>query len=118
MSSTLPRKPLKTTLIERLKSMRIWKEKPTFIHKKIELERHPNNPLLSPIHGSDWESWQTFNPAAIEIDGTVYLFYRAIGEDGMSRVGLAISEDGFTIDERLDEPIFTYQGIQDSRIKS
>ena len=98
--------------------MRIWKEKPTFIHKKLELERHPNNPLLSPIHGSDWESWQTFNPAAIEIDGTVYLFYRAIGEDGMSRVGLAISEDGFTIDERLEDPIFSYQGIQNSRIKT
>lgn len=63
-----------------------------------------------------WESWQTFNPAAIEIDGTVYLFYRAIGEDGMSRVGLAISEDGFTIKERLPEPIFTYQGKVDDKL--
>lgn len=56
------------------------------IGKKIEFERHPGNPILTPLQDSMWESWQTFNPAAIEIDGTVYLFYRAIGDDGMSRV--------------------------------
>ena len=85
---------------------------------KLALERSPNNPIIAPIGDSAWESWQTFNPAAIELDGNVYLFYRAIGDDQMSRVGLAISEDGFTVNERLEEPIFSYQGMTDTRIKT
>ena len=46
--------------------------------KPPRLEKVNHNPILSPLEHSAWESWQTFNPAAIEIDNIVYLFYRAI----------------------------------------
>ena len=59
-----------------------------------------------------WESMATFNPAAIVKDGKVYVIYRAeekLGEKEIgghtSRLGLAISPDGFTF-SRGKEPIF------------
>ena len=46
-----------------------------------------------------WENKDVFNPAAVVRDGKVYLLYRAedtIGRyNGTSRMGLAVSEDGF-----------------------
>lgn len=59
-----------------------------------------------------WESMATFNPAAIAKDGKVYVLYRAEEKLGnkeigghTSRIGLAISVDGFSF-ERETEPIF------------
>jgi predicted GH43/DUF377 family glycosyl hydrolase len=59
-----------------------------------------------------WESMATFNPAAILRDGKVNVLYRAeekLGEKEIgghtSRIGLAISTDGFSF-EREAEPIF------------
>ncbi len=59
-----------------------------------------------------WESMATFNPAAIVKDGKVHVIYRAeekLGEKEIgghtSRLGLAISSDGFTF-SRGKEPIF------------
>ncbi|BCW97924.1 MAG: glycosidase [Armatimonadota bacterium] len=66
--------------------------------------RHPANPVLGP---SDlwWEYRATFNCAAAEKDGRVYLLYRAIGDDPLSRLGLAVSEDGVLF-ERYNLPVF------------
>ncbi|MFO0703998.1 MAG: hypothetical protein U0525_04720 [Patescibacteria group bacterium] len=69
-------------------------------------KRFANNPLLLPNPKHPWESQAVFNPGVIEIEGKIYLLYRALSDDNISTVGLAISYDGMYIDERLDEPIY------------
>ncbi len=70
------------------------------------LLRYRGNPVLHPVSEHYWESRYVLNPGAIHINGRVYLVYRAVGEDGISRLGLAVSEDGFNFSERLDKPVF------------
>jgi predicted GH43/DUF377 family glycosyl hydrolase len=65
-----------------------------------------HNPVIKPNPGHDWESVSTMNPAAIELDGKIYILYRALSNDKTSTIGLAVSKDGFKIDERLDAPIY------------
>ena len=67
--------------------------------------RSPNNPILAP-QGDGFESRNVFNPAAIDINGCVYILYRAMDAANTSTIGLAISRDGLTIDERLPSPIY------------
>lgn len=62
--------------------------------------------VLTPITEHAWESKAVFNPAACDIDGVVHIFYRAMGADDTSVVGLALSKDGVSIDERLREPVY------------
>lgn len=71
-----------------------------------KLHRHPKNPILSPTT-YEWESEAVFNPAAFIHDNRVHLLYRAIGPDGVSRIGYASSADGIHFDERLDHPVYT-----------
>ncbi len=85
------------------------------IHPSIKgLTRVTTEPLLLPrpevkISGTNgdifWEKL-VFNPAAIRINGVTYLLYRALGEDGISRIGLAWSKDGIHNWQRLDYPLF------------
>jgi predicted GH43/DUF377 family glycosyl hydrolase len=72
------------------------------------LERVESNPVLTPIDDNSWESWQTFNPAAFYAKGKVHLLYRALGNDGISRLGYATSKDGIHIDYRCEESIYTF----------
>ncbi len=75
-------------------------------HPKI-LERHEGNPIIRPRLVHDWEGEGTFNPAVVEDDeGTIHLLYRAVGRDGISRVGYAQSKDGTTFTRRSDRPVF------------
>jgi predicted GH43/DUF377 family glycosyl hydrolase len=67
--------------------------------------RAAQNPILAP-QGDGFESRSVFNPAAIDINGLVYILYRAMDRDNTSTIGLAISKDGVTIDERLPKPIY------------
>lgn len=70
--------------------------------------------FLCPVKNESvaWEKADTFNPAAVVKDGKVYILYRAednpdAGIGGrVSRIGMAISEDGTTIAERKTEPVF------------
>jgi predicted GH43/DUF377 family glycosyl hydrolase len=71
-----------------------------------KLVRSPFNPILTPISDHSWESKYVLNCGAIRIKGDVHIFYRAVGEDGVSRLGLAISKKGLRVDERLPEPVF------------
>jgi len=71
------------------------------------LFRSGSNPILGPIREHAWESEAVFNPAAIEMNGRIYLLYRALGADGISRVGYASTTDGVHIEERLPYPIFS-----------
>lgn len=74
---------------------------------KSRLQKSESNPILSPVGEHPWESNQTFNPAAVLLDGKVHLVYRSIGSDGVSRFGHATSYDGVQIDERHPEPAFS-----------
>lgn len=107
--------------LKKKKSFVIKKTKAAGIRKKRSsaspLTKFIENPIISPQPQNDWEAWQTFNPGVILINDKVHFIYRAIGEDGISRLGYAASEDGFHIDERfpysvykhrLGRPIFNY----------
>lgn len=76
------------------------------VKKGIVLNKSLENPILVPNRENSWESWQTFNPAAVYENGKVHLLYRAIGEDGISVVGYASSRDGIHVDERLPRPVY------------
>ena len=69
------------------------------------LTRAKENPILSP-RGTDFESRAVFNAAAIDLDGSVHLLYRAMSADNTSTLGYARSRDGIHIDERFDAPAY------------
>jgi predicted GH43/DUF377 family glycosyl hydrolase len=69
-------------------------------------KRAQNAPVLQPLSESPWQNIAVFNPAAIDIDGITYIFYRAMGSDNTSVIGMATSKDGTSIDERLSLPIY------------
>ncbi len=79
--------------------------------KGTKVDRFNGNPIMSPNSNNSWEAWQTFNPAAIKIDGIVHFLYRAIGEDGMSRFGYANSKDGFNLDKRFPDPVYEHDTL-------
>jgi len=85
------------------------KRKTTKILKpEKQIQRHPENPIMSPTMHSEWEAGGTFNPTAIIDDkNKVHLLYRAVGADGISRIGYASTYDGFVIDEHSPYPVFT-----------
>jgi len=70
------------------------------------MRRFEGNPILTPVVNHACESRVVFNPAAVYLDKRVHILYRAIGEDGVSRLGYASSSDGYHIDERLPHPVF------------
>lgn len=87
------------------------------------LKRYEGNPILLPTnHG--WENKWVFNCGAAKVGDRIALLYRAQGDDRISRFGLAFTEDGFTISERLPDPVFEpdptneYErlGVEDPRI--
>lgn len=74
--------------------------------RAVHLSRHHNNPIIKPNAENTWEYDATFNPAAVHLEDKVHLIYRAIGANGVSVFGYASSENGLTVDERLDRPAF------------
>ncbi|NDJ77612.1 MAG: glycosidase [Chloroflexi bacterium] len=89
--------------------------------KPLTLTRYPGNPVLTPSLYNEWETDNVFNAAVIEHDGLVYMLYRAQGLDRISRIGCAISTDGYYFN-RLAEPVFVPEtpyeefGVEDPRI--
>lgn len=82
--------------------------------RAVSLQRSGQNPLISPRSENDWEAWQTFNPGAVLLDGRIHILYRALGPDGVSRLGYAVSSDGLTIDERLPHPVYEHVTPEES----
>ncbi len=72
----------------------------------LNLNKVEHNPILSPKSENHWESFNTFNPAALYEDGKVHLMYRAQGYDYISVIGYASSSNGYTIDQRHAEPAY------------
>ena len=75
--------------------------------QRLRLEKHIDNPIISPKIENSWEAFNTFNPAAVYVGNKVHLLYRAQGFDYVSSVGYAASSNGFDIDERSDHPVFS-----------
>ncbi len=86
------------------------------------VKRFPGNPIITPRPGMLWEQRGTLNPAAIDLGDKTHILYRAVSADNISTIGYANSSDGFSIDERLDKPIyrprvdFESKGCEDPRI--
>lgn len=74
--------------------------------RKLLLRKFPGNPIIKPRPEYSWEAYQTFNPGVLNMDGKIHVVYRAIGVDGISRFGYAVSSNGFSVDERLPYPIY------------
>jgi len=70
------------------------------------MRRFQDNPILKPDPSNEWESRLVFNPAALRVGKRVHLLYRAMGNDGISRIGYAASSDGYVFDERSPVPVF------------
>ncbi len=82
-------------------------DKPRIISKSGDyLKRYEQNPILKPIEDHPWEKKAAFNPTALLIDDTVHIVYRGWSDTDVSMMGYASSKDGFTIDERLSDPIY------------
>jgi predicted GH43/DUF377 family glycosyl hydrolase len=71
-----------------------------------KLVRQADGPILEPVAHHPWESRYVLNAGAIRVDGTIYIIYRAFGDDKISRLGMAWTNDGVHIDGRLDDPIY------------
>ncbi len=69
-------------------------------------KRAPENPIMKPSQ-KGWEYDGVFNPAVVRLDGKVHLLYRAVGNDGWSRIGHAATTDGVRISERGVKPVYS-----------
>ena len=87
--------------------MKVKKKKVQKISPLV-LTKFPKSPIISPKAENDWEAWQTFNPGVILLEDKIHFLYRAIGKDGISRLGYAVSSSGWQIDERLVQPVFEH----------
>ena len=71
---------------------------------------------------NEFENFAVFNPAVLQQDNTLHLYYRAVREGNHSSIGYCKLEGPLNIIERLNQPIlypeFDYecQGVEDPRI--
>lgn len=82
------------------------------------VQRGEANPILRPVAEHDWETKAVFNPAAVDIDGSVHILYRAMSADDTSTLGYARSDDGLQIDERLEEPIYVPRAQFETKLQA
>jgi predicted GH43/DUF377 family glycosyl hydrolase len=86
------------------------------------MTRMTQEPILSPIPEHVWESGGVSNAAAVDIDGSVHLLYRAVDLENHSTLGYARLKDGIHVDERLPNPVyksrddFESHGTEDPRL--
>lgn len=69
------------------------------------LSKSAHNPILRPGR-HPWNAEAVFNPGATVLDHRTHLVYRAVGTDGVSRLGYASSPDGILFDKRLPYPMY------------
>jgi len=68
--------------------------------------RAKENPILKPIKEHLWENTAVFNAATIDLNNTVHILYRAMGEDNTSVIGYAATKNGTKIIDRDPEPMY------------
>lgn len=112
----------KATITKTKKSIITKKRKPILKKKgiikkeenKLKLKKSLSNPIMKPRLYS-WESQAVFNPAAVISGGKTHLFYRALGEDGISRIGYACSSDGVNFSDRLFYPVYFINDAEETK---
>ena len=92
-------KPIREKLVKFLRLERL---------ERLLLVRSIHNPILKP-GTTPWTAEAVMNPAAAVIENRTHLIYRAVGMDGVSRLGYASSEDGVVFDKRLPYPAYVAQ---------
>lgn len=70
------------------------------------MERFQGNPILKPVPDHQWEARAVFNAGVLYVGKQIHILYRAVGNDGISRLGYASSSDGYHIEEQLSSPVF------------
>ena len=81
---------------------------------KLKLTKSIHNPIIRP--GSHpWTAEAVLNPAAAVIEDRTHLLYRAVGMDGVSRIGYASSANGIVFDKHLPYPAFVAQSHRGPR---
>ena len=91
----------------------------------MKLTRSASNPILLPSSNT-WENRAVFNPGVFFYQNDIHLLYRAQGQDGISRLGLARLDQSGNVIERKPDPIFSpdpdseyeTKGVEDPRISS
>ena len=58
------------------------------------LIRSDANPIMVPNPGIPWQARKVYNPAVVKHDEMYKMYFRAVGDDWISRIGFAASEDG------------------------
>lgn len=88
----------------------------------LQLQRHPQSPLLYPNPLHRWEALNVFNASVLWHQGLFHMHYRAQGVDFVSSIGYAVSADGIAWN-RLEQPVFAphngredYRGLEDPRV--
>lgn len=71
-----------------------------------KLQKPLVNPMIVPNQKNSWEEFCTFNPAAVYAADKVHILYRAQGNDYVSKIGYANSDDGLNISKRFSQPIY------------
>lgn len=73
----------------------------------FNLVKYECNPIISPTPYNPHEDMATFNPTVIlGSDNNFHMIYRAVGSDGVSRLGYAFSRDGYNFEYKTPYPIF------------
>ena len=91
--------PIREKLVELLRIQHL---------QRLLLQKSSHNPILKP-GTNPWTAEAVLNPAAVSLGGRTHLVYRAIGADGVSRLGYASSPDGIVFDKRFPYPVFVAQ---------
>lgn len=90
--------------------------------KQIHFTRIDGTPIIEPDCSLDWEAGGVFAPAVIHDNHTWKMIYRAYGNDKISRLGYAESNDGIkwhkSKEPRVipDNSLLEYSGVEDPRI--
>src|SRR3989344_3084757 len=84
-----------------------------FLHlERLLLTRSVHNPILRP-GTTPWTAEAVLNPTAAVLENRTHLIYRAIGMDGVSRLGYASSADGVVFDKILPYPAYVSRNPHD-----
>lgn len=98
-----------------IEDVSLKKKKSKSFSKTVEFSRHHKNPILSPKPHLEWQTGGTFNPAAFaDENGRMHVVYRAVGSDGVSRLGYASSADWVHFDDQEMHPIFSIGYLPES----
>ena len=78
-----------------------------FPYKEVGFMRIGAGAMMIPRKDKSWEAKAIFNPAAIDLDGTVRILYRAQGRDNTSVIGYAESKNAVDVSYLSEKPIYT-----------